>query len=108
MSGISETIMALVDEGMSQSEALRADREKKEKAMSKTATITRKVNQKEIKKIRVKNQVYVVTGWKHSQDGVEISYVMKNGKANTEFVERGTFSTRLITGYPGKGGSEEE
>jgi hypothetical protein len=109
---LKKTIHALVDEGMSQSEALRLEREKKEKTMTKTATITRKVNQKEIKKVRIGSgktaRVYPVTEFVHTQDGVTVTYTLRNGKSKEEFVERGTFATRLITGYPTKISSDEE
>jgi hypothetical protein len=83
------------------SEASAPAREKKEAAMP-TTTITRKVNQKLIKKIRVGKNIYPVEEFNHSQDGVEVTYRMKNGKTKTEVVERGSFSSRLITGYPTK------
>ena len=98
--GLTETITALVDEGMRQS-AVHAG-EKKEKTMADTETITRKVNQKEIKKIRVGKNIYPVESAAHSQDGVLVTFTMKNGKSKDEFVDRGTFSARLITGYPTK------
>lgn len=109
---LTKTIHALVDEGMSQSEALRLEREKKEKTMTKAATITRKVNQKEIKKVRIGSgkslRVYPVTEFVHTQEGVTVTYRLRNGKSKDEFVERGTFTTRLITGYPTKVDSEKE
>ena len=102
---LTETITALVDEGMRQS-AQHAG-EKKEKTMADTDTITRKVNQKEIKKIRVGKNIYPVESAVHSQDGVLITFTMKNGKTKEEFVDRGTFSARLITGYPTKKEQEQ-
>lgn len=80
--------------------------------MPKTDTITRKVNQKEIKKVRIGSgkslRVYPVTEFIHTQEGVTVTYTLRNGKSKQEFVERGTFATRLITGYPTKVDSEKE
>jgi hypothetical protein len=104
---LKKTIHALVDEGMSQSEALRLEREKKEKTMTKTATITRKVNQKDIKTIEVGGRVYPVESWVHSQEGVTVTYTLRNGKTKEAFVPVGKFS-QIRHGYPGKASSEEE
>ena len=86
--GLTETIAALVDEGMRQS-AVHAG-EKKEK------TMTRTVNVKEIRKVMVRGKLFpVVEGSAdHSDEGVEVEYTTRRG-TNTVFVKAGTFGKNL-------------
>ncbi len=103
---LEKTIQGLVDESM-EVDAERIAREKKEGAMPKTDTITRRVNVKDIKTIKVSGRVYPVTAWTHSQDGVEVEYEMRNGKSKSKFVPVGKFDT-IRHGYPNKISSDEE
>ncbi len=87
--GLTETINALIDEGMRQS-AEHSAGEKKEKAM------TRQVNVKEIRKVMVRGKLFpVVEGSAdHSDEGVEVEYTTRRG-TNTVFIKAGTFGKNL-------------
>ena len=93
--GLTETITALVEEGMRQS-AEHAE-EEKEKAMTETMTaIKRTVNVKEIRKVMVRGKLFsVVEGSAtHTDDGVEVEYTTTRG-TKTVFIKAGTFGKNL-------------
>lgn len=87
--GLTETINALVEEGMSQSAEHSAERAK-EKAMTRT------INEKKIRKVLVRGKLYpVVEGSAvHSDEGVEVEYTTRRG-TNTVFIKAGTFGKNL-------------